>query len=41
MPGGCSIGKRPIDAHLNGLKAIGYDYEMTENSIHITGKPNA
>lgn len=39
FPGGCSIGKRPIDAHLNGLKAIGYDYELTEKFINITGKP--
>lgn len=39
FPGGCSIGKRPIDAHLNGLKAIWYDYELTEKFINITGKP--
>ncbi|MDD5770121.1 MAG: UDP-N-acetylglucosamine 1-carboxyvinyltransferase [Candidatus Gracilibacteria bacterium] len=38
-PGGCSIGKRPIDAHLNGLKAIGYDYEFDGKNINITGKP--
>jgi hypothetical protein len=22
FPGGCNIGKRPIDAHLNGLEVI-------------------
>ncbi|MGE4444169.1 MAG: UDP-N-acetylglucosamine 1-carboxyvinyltransferase [Candidatus Altimarinota bacterium] len=41
FPGGCSIGKRPIDAHLNGLKAIGYDYVTTEKGVDITGKPNS
>ena len=25
MPGGCAIGKRPIDIHLDGLKAMGVD----------------
>lgn len=38
FPGGCSIGKRPVDAHLNGLKAIGYDYITDEKHIKITGK---
>lgn len=37
FPGGCSIGKRPIDAHLNGLKSIGYDYIVDEEKIQITG----
>ncbi len=41
FPGGCSIGKRPIDAHLNGLKSIGYDYEIDDCNIKITGKPNS
>ena len=41
FPWGCSIGKRPIDAHLNGLKSIGYDYEIDECNINITGKPNS
>ncbi len=39
FPWGCSIGKRPIDAHLNGLKAIGYDYHLCDKFINITGKP--
>ncbi len=34
-PGWCSIGKRPIDSHLNWLKAIWYDYEVTEKSINV------
>lgn len=36
FPGGCSIWKRPIDAHLNWLKAIWYDYKTTEKHISIT-----
>lgn len=41
FPWGCSIGKRPIDAHLNGLRAIWYDYEIDECNIKITWKPNS
>lgn len=40
FPGGCSIGKRPIDAHLNWLKAIWYDYLVDDCNIKITWKPN-
>lgn len=36
FPWGCSIWKRPVDAHLNWLKAIWYDYEIDENNISIT-----
>lgn len=38
FPGGCSIGARPIDSHLNGLKAIGYDYTFENNHISLNGK---
>lgn len=38
FPGGCSIWKRPIDAHLNGLKSIWYSYSIDENAIQLTGK---
>lgn len=41
FPGGCSIWKRPIDTHLNGLKAIWYDYHLCDKFINITWKPNA
>lgn len=41
FPGGCSIGKRPIDAHLNWLRAIWYDYEILDCNIKITWKPNS
>ncbi|NDK08493.1 UDP-N-acetylglucosamine 1-carboxyvinyltransferase [Candidatus Gracilibacteria bacterium] len=37
-PGGCSIGKRSIDSHLEGLKVIGYDYKTTDDcTIEISG----
>lgn len=36
-PGGCSIGKRPIDSHLNVLDRIGYKYTPDENYIHLEG----
>ncbi|MDD2871727.1 MAG: UDP-N-acetylglucosamine 1-carboxyvinyltransferase [Candidatus Gracilibacteria bacterium] len=38
FPGGCSIGKRPIDAHLNGLEAIGYDYKFDGEEIVLKGE---
>lgn len=38
FPGWCSIWKRPIDAHLNWLKSIWYDYKTTEKHISITWK---
>lgn len=37
-PGGCSIGKRPIDSHLNMLDRIGYKYTPDENYIHLEGE---
>jgi len=38
FPGGCSIGARPIDSHLNWLKAIGYDYTFENNYISLNGE---
>ena len=35
FPGGCKIWKRPIDAHLNWLKAIWYDYEFDWDNIKL------
>lgn len=35
FPGGCKIWKRPIDAHLNWLKAIWYDYEFDGDNIKL------
>lgn len=33
QPGGCAIGERKIDIHLDGLKALGADIEERGNSI--------
>jgi UDP-N-acetylglucosamine 1-carboxyvinyltransferase len=33
-PGGCAIGKRPIDIHLNGLKRLGVQMTEKEGVIH-------
>lgn len=40
FPWGCSIWKRPIDDHLNWLKAIWYDYNLCDKYINITWRPN-
>lgn len=39
FPGGCAIGKRPIDIHLTLLRAIGVKCHYTKNSIVATYKP--
>jgi UDP-N-acetylglucosamine 1-carboxyvinyltransferase len=36
LPGGCSIGARPIDFHLNGLRALGAHVEETATSVVVT-----
>ncbi len=33
-PGGCELGKRPIDLHLLGLKALGASIKETDEGIH-------
>ncbi|MEZ4357476.1 MAG: UDP-N-acetylglucosamine 1-carboxyvinyltransferase [Eubacteriales bacterium] len=33
MPGGCPIGKRPIDMHLNGLSCLGMRYVFKESFL--------
>lgn len=38
FPWGCSIWKRPIDAHLNWLEAIWYNYEYENDEIVLNGK---
>jgi len=37
-PGGCTIGKRPIDYHLNALKRMGVLIEEDDKCIHCTSK---
>lgn len=37
-PGGCDIGDRPINYHLDGLKRIGYSVEYGDDGIKVKGK---
>ena len=34
LPGGCVIGKRPVDMHLEGLRKLGASLEMTKDLIY-------
>lgn len=34
LPGGCAIGTRPVDIHLQGLKRLGASLEVKEGYIH-------
>lgn len=34
MPGGCAIGSRPIDLHLEGLKQLGAEIELKDGYVH-------
>ena len=36
MPGGCTIGKRPIDLHLKGFKALGAEIIEEEERVIVT-----
>ena len=38
IPGGCSIGPRPIDLHIKGIKALGAEVEMKDGYVIATGK---
>lgn len=33
LPGGCAIGRRPIDQHIKGLTALGAEISITQGSI--------
>ena len=33
LPGGCNIGSRPIDQHINGFRALGADVEIEHGKI--------
>lgn len=37
-PGGCEIGARPIDIHIQALKKLGIDIEECENSLRCLSK---
>lgn len=36
LPGGCAIGSRPVDIHLDGLKAMGADIDVSGGYIHAS-----
>ncbi len=33
MPGGCAIGDRPIDLHIQGLRALGADFDLVNGDV--------
>lgn len=39
LPGGCAIGSRPVDQHLQGLRRMGADIHVTGGYIHAAAKP--
>ena len=37
-PGGCDIGKRPIDIHLNALKSLGAQWSLSDGYTEMEGR---
>jgi UDP-N-acetylglucosamine 1-carboxyvinyltransferase len=38
LPGGCAIGTRPINLHLDGMKAMGAEIELRDGYVHAHAK---
>jgi len=38
LPGGCNIGNRPVNLHIDGLKALGAEINMTNGTINGESK---
>ncbi len=38
LPGGCTIGARPVNYHLNALKKLGMKYEIKKGYIHASSR---
>jgi UDP-N-acetylglucosamine 1-carboxyvinyltransferase len=36
LPGGCAIGSRPVDIHLNALSKLGVKYKIVQGYVHAT-----
>ena len=41
LPGGCLIGARPVNYHLNALKKLGMKYDIKKGYIHAHTKKNS
>ncbi len=41
MPGGCAIGARPIDIHLDGIKAMGVEVCECATEVYCSGNPKS
>lgn len=39
LPGGCAIGARPMDIHIDGLRAMNVDVKCNENELVCLGRP--
>jgi UDP-N-acetylglucosamine 1-carboxyvinyltransferase len=38
LPGGCAWGPRPVNLHIEGMKALGAEIDVTEGYIHATSR---
>lgn len=38
LPGGCAWGPRPVNLHIEGMKALGAEVDVTEGYIHATSR---
>ena len=36
LPGGCAIGTRPVDIHLNALSSLGVKFKIVQGYVHAT-----
>lgn len=41
LPGGCAIGKRPMDIHLDGMASMGVQIDFADDVLLCRGKPFA
>lgn len=38
LPGGCAIGRRPVDLHLKGFAALGAEIEIIKGCVRVTAR---
>ena len=38
LPGGCAIGSRPVNLHVDGLRALGAEVRIRHGNIHVKAK---